>query len=286
MKPLEHNILIYDCDCPMCNLYSAAFVKTGMLDPNGRMPYDQMTESIRHTIDNDRSRNEIALVDTAQNKVIYGLDSLLLILGHNFPLVRTLFRFPPLYWVMKKIYSFISYNRKVIAPAKELNAPGSCTPDYNVPYRIAFVLLGSLFVAWILHLYFVNLPFLKNSEHLFVTEWMIALGQLLVQGILIMFIRKDRLLDYLGHNITISLIGALLLLPAIWTFRYTTEIFPFLYPGYFIVPVGVMLWQHIRRVRILGLPALLTFTWLLYRFLIAAGYVRLSASSIDLFRPL
>src|SRR6185369_3296957 len=114
MKTLENNILIYDCDCPMCNIYSGAFVKTGMLDRHGRMPYNDISDQVKALIDLNRSRNEIALVDISNNKVIYGLDSLLIILGNNFPFIKIIFRFKPLYWFMKKVYSFISFNRKVI----------------------------------------------------------------------------------------------------------------------------------------------------------------------------
>ncbi len=35
MKTLHNHVIFYDADCPMCNLYTNAFVKTGMLDSNG-----------------------------------------------------------------------------------------------------------------------------------------------------------------------------------------------------------------------------------------------------------
>lgn len=273
MKTLDNNILLYDCDCPMCNLYSGAFVKTGMLDQNGRMPYHLMTEEVKGLIDVDRSRNEIALIDTKQNKVIYGLDSLLIILGNNFPFVKTIFRFSPLYWGVKKLYALISYNRKVIAPSALLDAPGTCTPDYNVRYRWTFVALVSFFVAWILNLYFAAIPLLQNHPHGFLLEWGITAGQLLLQGALVFAYRKDRVLHYLGHNMVIAMIGALLLLPAIWfsdsIIRYSVS----LYIGYFALPVSIMLWQHIRRVKILELPAVLTLSWILYRAAVAGIYL-------------
>jgi predicted DCC family thiol-disulfide oxidoreductase YuxK len=36
MKTLENHTLFYDKDCPMCNIYTARFIKTKMLDANGR----------------------------------------------------------------------------------------------------------------------------------------------------------------------------------------------------------------------------------------------------------
>ncbi|HVD99937.1 MAG TPA: hypothetical protein VNB90_17130 [Cytophagaceae bacterium] len=273
MKTLENNILLYDQDCPMCKVYSGAFIQSGMLDAQGRMPYHQMTESVRTMVDVARSRNEIALIDTAQQKVIYGLDSLLTILGHNFPIVKTLFRFSPLYWTMKKIYALISYNRKVIAPSRELNPYGACTPDYNVKYRWIFIFISSLFVGFILNLYFARIPFLAKHSQGFATEWLIAAGQLVIQGALVYIYRKDRVLDYLGHNMVISLIGALLLLPAIWFSNMLLNISTTFYTLYFAIPVAVMLWQHIRRVKILELPAVLTVNWVLYRVGIAIMFL-------------
>lgn len=276
MKTLENNILLYDCDCPMCNLYSGAFIKTGMLDHNGRMPYHEMTEKVKHMIDVDRSRNEIALIDMKQNKVIYGLDSLLVILGNNFPFIKTIFRFSPLYWTIKKLYALISYNRKVIAPSAELNPTGACTPDYNIRYRWTFVVLASFFVAWILNLYFTKIPLLQNSSHGFLLEWAITAGQLILQGALVFTYRKDRVLHYLGHNMVIAMIGALLLLPAVWFAETMIHYSVYLYLGYFALPVCIMLWQHIRRVKILELPAELTLSWILYRAGVAGLYLLLN----------
>ncbi len=273
MKTLKNHVLLYDSDCPMCALYSGTFIQTGMLDKTGRMPFDKITASIKDMIDINRSRNEIALVDTRQQKVIYGLDSLLLILGNNYPFIHTIFRFSPLYWFMKKVYAFISYNRKVIAPSKELHPAGACTPDYHARYRWAFVVVSSFVVAWILNAYFSAIPYLKNSPHGFLIEWGIAVGQLLFQGILVFLLRKDRVLHYLGHNMVISLIGALLLLPAIWFSSFLLRSSVLLYVGYFALPVSVMLWQHIRRIKLLELPSSLTLTWIAYRAGIAAAYL-------------
>jgi hypothetical protein len=274
MKTLENNILIYDCDCPMCNVYSGAFIKSGMLEQQGRMPYNEMTVPIKNLLDLERSRNEIALVDIKQNKVIYGLDSLVTILGNNFPFIKIIFRFSPLYWFMKKVYSFISYNRKVIAPTRELNPEGACIPDYNVKYRITFIALSSLFVAWILNLYFANISSIKNNPHGFLMEWFITIDQLLILGWLVAGIKREMVLHYLGHNMVVSVIGALLLLPAVWLSGFLLNISEFVYIGYFAFPATVMLWQHIRRIKILGLPSAVTLTWIMYR--VAIGCIMLN----------
>lgn len=104
MKILNNHTLIYDNECPMCNLYSKGFIKSGMLNENGREAFTELSLGNEKLIDFNRAKNEIALVDHEQNKVIYGLDSLLLIIGNSFPRLEKI-RIKPLYWFFKKLYS-------------------------------------------------------------------------------------------------------------------------------------------------------------------------------------
>ncbi|MCJ8155315.1 DUF393 domain-containing protein [Chryseobacterium sp. SSA4.19] len=117
MKTLENHTLIYDNKCPMCNIYSKGFIKSGMLDKNGREAFTKLSFRNKNLIDFNRAKNEIALIDHKKNKVVYGLDSLLLIIGNSFPLLAKIIRIQPLYWFFKKLYSFVSYNRKQMAPS-------------------------------------------------------------------------------------------------------------------------------------------------------------------------
>lgn len=85
MKTLNNHTLIYDNECPLCDLYSKGFIKSGMLSENGREAFTELSLSNEKLIDLNRAKNEIALVDFKKNIVIYGLDSLLLIIGNSFP---------------------------------------------------------------------------------------------------------------------------------------------------------------------------------------------------------
>jgi len=42
MKTLENQTLLYDEDCPLCQAYTSAFVKTGILDENGKKPFTKI----------------------------------------------------------------------------------------------------------------------------------------------------------------------------------------------------------------------------------------------------
>ena len=273
MKSLEDHILLYDEDCPMCRMYSHSFVKTNMLEKNGIAAYDKMNDELKTIVDVDRARNEIALVNSKLGTVTYGIDSWLKIFTNRFQWSATIFKFPPVYWLLKQLYLFISYNRKVIAPGKEFFKAGSCYPDYNVRWRWIYILATSLFVAFILNQYFNGIAIYRNAKIPFGAEWLIAIGQLAFQSVFVFFSRKDRILHYFGHVMTISMIGVLLLIPIILLMKILPSLPEIFYVSYFAIPVCIMLWQHIRRVKILELPFYLTITWILYRVFLLIGFI-------------
>ena len=116
MKTLKDHIILYDAECPMCKLYTNAFTKTGMLDLDGRVAYQQIPDAVCPYVDRQRAVNEIALVDTKTGEVNYGIQSLFKVIAHSFPILSGLFSFKPFIWLMSKVYAFISYNRRVIIP--------------------------------------------------------------------------------------------------------------------------------------------------------------------------
>ncbi|MGO4771061.1 hypothetical protein ACEN2I_05320 [Flavobacterium sp. W22_SRS_FK3] len=114
MKTLENQTLLYDEDCPLCSLYTTGFVKSGMLDENGRKSYCQLSAEEQRFVDLQRAPNEIALIDNTTKTVIYGIDSLIKVVGFSFPIIEKIAIIKPFHFILKKMYSFISYNRKVI----------------------------------------------------------------------------------------------------------------------------------------------------------------------------
>ncbi len=266
MKTLKNHVIIYDEECPMCNLYTSAFLKSGMLDENGRVAYNKMKEDITCRIDKDRARNEIALVDTEAGSVSYGLESLYKVIGHNIPLLWPVFRFRPFNFIMKKLYFFVSYNRKVIVPSAE-SASNACIPDINKKYRLAFILFAWIVSALTVNAFSVRLVPLVPASNL-LRELLICGGQLVFQGALIFFLNKGKVWDYLGNVIAVSLIGSLLLLPAL-CFPYSGVMLSNVgYLGYFLVVVGIIFLEHKRRVKLLNLPLVLTLGWLVYRLIV------------------
>ncbi len=265
MKTLTDHTIVYDDECPMCNFYTKGFVKTGMLDGNGREAYTEMVSSNVPSIDWERARNEIALVNKNDNSVKYGVESLVHIIGYNFPMFKWLLNLVLIRFFISRLYFFISYNRKVIAPGKVFEGFNTCTPNMNYTYRWTYIIFAWLITSTVL-VFYSNLIVPLVTESNFVREFLICGGQIVFQGIIVGLVKKDRWIHYLGNVMTISLGGALLLSPM---FLLTTLIHSNLfYMGYFMIIVSLMLLEHIRRVKMLGLPWFISLTWVIYRFLV------------------
>ena len=87
---MKNKILVYDDNCPLCTWYSGLFIKYGLLNPDGIRSFSTLDSDLLSRIDFDKSRNEIPLLDIADNKVIYGIDALLEILDQKIPCIKTI----------------------------------------------------------------------------------------------------------------------------------------------------------------------------------------------------
>ncbi|MEN4761064.1 DCC1-like thiol-disulfide oxidoreductase family protein [Chryseobacterium sp. C39-AII1] len=259
MKTLTKHTLIYDNECPMCNIYSKGFIKAGMLDESGREAFTELTIKNKNLINFKRAKNEIALVDHEKNEVIYGLDSLLLIIGNSFPTLEKIARIQPLYWFFKKLYSFVSYNRKQIIPSKN-NSEAACIPDFNLKYRLAYIAFVVFFSAFVLSIFSTKLGLGLNQNYW--REFAICIGQIVWQVIFLKTHLKDKIWNYLGNMMTVSLIGTLLLIPALFL-----NLNPISNIIYFGIVVSIMFFEHIRRCKILKLNFLPTLSWMIFRIM-------------------
>lgn len=263
MKTLKNHTLIYDNECPMCNIYSKGFIKAGMLDKNGREAFTELSFKNKNLIDFNRAKNEIALVDHEKNKVIYGLDSLLLIIGNSFPLLAKIARIKPFYWFFKKLYSFVSYNRKQIIPSKKDNTEEACIPDFNLKYRLAYIAFVVIFSGYVLSIFSTKLGLGLTKN--FWRELGICLEQIMWQTVFLKAYLKDKFWNYLGNMMTVSLIGTLFLIPAL--FLNLNPIFSIVYFG---IVVFIMFLEHIRRCKILKLNFFPTLSWTIFRMIVLA----------------
>jgi len=263
MRTLKNHLILFDAECPMCKVYTQAFVAGGMLELNGRTSYQEFPEQYCPLLDRQRAVNEIALINQETGEVTYGVESLFKVLATSFPIFQPLFKFGPFVWLASKLYAFISFNRRVIIPAHETFA---LQPTLKINYRIAYLIFTWFFTAFILSSYVHLLTPVIPQGNPF-REYFICGGQVLFQGIIIRVLYKDKLWDYLGNMMTISFAGALLLFPVLLLSRLQ-HLNALLFTGWFLIVAGLMFLEHIRRSKILEIEWFLTVSWVLYRVLV------------------
>jgi len=263
MKTLKDHKILFDAECPMCRVYTQAFVTSGMLGEEGRAAYQTEMEAVCPVIDRQRAVNEIALVNTQNGEVTYGVESLFKVIGNALPVFGPLFRFRPFAWLMSKVYAFISYNRRVIIPPGKREGAYPYQPSFKLHYRIAYLLFTWLGTGCILtayaHLLTGFLPLGGPWR-----EYFICGGQIIFQGLVISTFAREKLWNYLGNMMTISFAGSLLLLLMLGL-AHSVELPPVVFPLYFLGVAGLMFLEHIRRTGLMGLGWVLTVTWVLYR---------------------
>ncbi len=195
-----NKILLYDDYCPLCSWYSGLFVKFHLLKPGNRVGFSNADHSILAAIDIARGKDEIPLFDPSTQQTLYGIDSLLELLGQKFSCVKTIGNRRAINWLLRKFYKLISYNRKVIV-ARQC-APGSfdCSPAYNAFYRSVF-----LFTFLVVN----SIMLLPLHGHLFsrlsfyhLNSWELQAGHLVFVGVncaSAFFLNKRMAIEYLGQ---------------------------------------------------------------------------------------
>jgi hypothetical protein len=266
MKTLQNHLILFDAECPMCQLYTKAFVNAGLLEENGRTSYQEYPLQACPRLDWQRAVNEIALINQKTGEVSYGIESLLRICGSALPAFQPLFRFKPFIWIMAKLYAFVSYNRRVIIPAPVTSQSFQFQPGFKKHYRMAYLIMSWLITSFILSSYGKQMSEILPKAHIY-REFIVCGGQILFQAIIMFFYKREKIWDYLGNLMTISLGGALLLLPVLLLGRWI-NLGTDLHFIWFLSVVALMLFEHLRRTKLLQLGYLMTFTWVFYRIVI------------------
>ncbi|MCR9250349.1 MAG: hypothetical protein NXI20_07980 [bacterium] len=264
MKTLKDHTIIYDHECPMCHVYTGAFVKYGLLEKDGRKSFGELDQQEKDQLDLSRSFNEIPLINTKSGEITYGIESLFKILVHRFPVFQGLFKWTVFRWFIQRLYSFISYNRKVIIPGSQFERSDSCAPTFNLKYRVLYLVFSWIVTAVILTQFSLLISPIVPSANIW-REVAIAGGQMIVLGLIAFAFDPSKVMYYLGNLMTVSLMGALMLIP-ITTIGLVFDLSIWIHLGYFSLVVLAMFIEHKRRLKILELPALiLSLSWVTYR---------------------
>lgn len=260
---LKNYKLLLDQNCPMCVFYGKLFIKFRLIDSSVIAPYQTFNFTPLDHIDANKATKEIALYNTINNTTEYGVDTFLHILFHQYTWFINLLRLPVIYQILQFVYAFVSFNRKIFYPVNNCSAQG-CNPELNLFYRWSYILLVGFITGTILGTYMASIYQEFGLNVPFRTEFAICFGQILWQLIPILIIRKSETHDYIGNMSTVSLIGGILLLPMIGL-SYWLTIGPIIFLIYFGIVVLIMLLEHHRRCRLMGLPVTLTLSWVTYR---------------------
>lgn len=208
---MKNKILVYDDNCPLCTWYTSLFVKYGWLPAEGRLPFSALDPAILKNIDFDRSRNEIPLLDNTSGKVKYGIDALLDILGERSGFIKTVGNIRPVKWCLKRLYRFISYNRKVIVAKKCGTGTIDCSPDMNYFYRFLFLFVFLAFnTVMLFPLHTIVFSRFKDSVVGLQVAHFLLVG---VNCTLAFRFSKNKAFEYLGQVNMLALATILLLIP-------------------------------------------------------------------------
>ncbi len=249
---INNYILIYDDKCPLCAAYTNVFVKCGILSTEGRKDFSSIDDSILKKIDITRSKNEIPLINTASNKVYYGTDALLELLGTKLKCIKTIGSINLINWLLKHLYKFISYNRKVIVAEKCSANQFDCSPELNYTWRIIF--LAVFLFANTLALIPITKYVFANSVFANATVYQVQIlhAFLVSSNIFLAFtMKKAQAIEYLGQVNMLATLTVLsfLIVAAINKFIYSSAL---INNSLFIILIVFIAKEYLRRMKYTG----------------------------------
>jgi hypothetical protein len=207
------NILIYDNTCPVCSGYTRLFVKMGLLAKSGRRSFSEIEPEILEMVDNAHCKNEIPLVNLSSHEVKYGIEAMVTLLEQKYPRAGRVCRITPVNWFLRKLYKFISYNRRVIVAPKESKG-FNCAPDFNLHYRLLFMLVFLVFntiMLYPVHIYVLQHSYFNGANMRRFQQLHLAL--VAVNIISAFTLVRKNCIEYLGQVNMLALIVLLLLIP-------------------------------------------------------------------------
>lgn len=254
MKNKKNNkTLLYDDACPLCTWYTGAFVKSGLLDADGRKAFSAASPELLQSFDRKRAVNEIPFIDHETNEVLYGIDALVAIIGQRCPFVSVLGTKQPFNRILKKIYNFISYNRKVIVARKTVAGTIDCTPDFNIFYRVLFLVFFLCFNTIMLFPVYDQLIAKTPLFSISLMEFHAAHAAIVIINCSMIFMLGSKeALEYLGQVNMLALVTILLLIPLLLINKWWLQNNTFNYIYLFILTIFIIK-EYFRRMDYAGI---------------------------------
>ncbi len=142
-------IVAYDGDCPFCVGTTDLLVRAGLLEEQGRRPFQDFEGEDADRLWAAGIRNEIVVLGPEELR--QGSDGILWLLrdGWARPLADVL-SLPVLRSLTREAYRLVSYNRRAISLPRPRGIACACDPVDRPSYQLAFALLatGVALISW------------------------------------------------------------------------------------------------------------------------------------------
>lgn len=245
--------ILYDDACPLCAWYTGAFVKTGLLGEKDRKAFSTASPELLQCIDQKRSVNEIPLIDNDTKEVLYGIDALVVIIGQRCPFVRVLGKNEIVKWPLKKLYNFISYNRKVVVARKTVEGRVDCTPGFNIFYRLLFMAVFLCFNTIMLFPLYTDLLTKIPLFSVSLMQFHLAHAVIVcINCLLAIKLTRREAIEYLGQVNMLALLTILLLIPLMLLNKWMAQAEWLNYIWLFLLSVFVVK-EYFRRMDFAGI---------------------------------
>lgn len=139
--------------------------------------------------------------------------------------------------------------------------------DKSIFYKVTIMLLCIAITAASLNQFAKLIQHLITIKYDWRFELFMVVGQLVFQFPFIYKKTKEQKWDYYYNMLIVSMMGSVLLLPLL-IFNHFYLLSSTLNILYFFAVVAFMFFEHKKRVEQLCMPAYISYTWVLYRFLI------------------
>lgn len=263
MKTLDNKLIIYDSNCKVCSSWRDFVIRFTSIPASKIKAFNDLPSNWKNSVDENKFKNVMALLDTTGGKTIYGADGVAYIFASQYPVIDFLFRSPLLFRLFNFLYKTQAYNRYIVATPKS-KFKCDCSPDRVVKYRVSYIILAVLLSTVLTCLFGISLKnfFFNVSSYAAATQMLLMAGTgWVLQIILAILFLKDKTLDYIGHLGSIMVVGLLILVPSMLFYAITAMSIYFIPAVSVVISSAVMLYLHIHRTRYLGISQAWTFSW-------------------------
>lgn len=262
--------LFYDEACPFCVWYSQQLVNLHLISQECRVSYQQNLGMFSEYIDQQRATSEIACFNQETSETYYGLNSLLYILSERFPRLVKVCHWKPVFILLRWLYAFISFNRKIIFPGKNRAVSCACEPQRSVTWRGLFIIVLTLLTSLQVNHFFHSWLFSYLQPHPQADILLLCL-QLAFQACIFTGLKQESLYHYLGHLTFVSFSGSILLSFGSLFLSFTVPYFPgisWLAPVIYGITLLFMFQLHATRLKQNNWSSFLSLSWILFRLAI------------------